>query len=347
MMGKGEISRRRTKWQVIMDTQYKCPKYPRYCETPRPSREALRSSMTVLPIPSQVVEQDNTTQTVESTCLDQLLPQGKITVSDAIELQVYGPITRNQYILGELNQYNIIKKGATLELIKTLGQGSFGSVFQCQIGAVTVALKTITFEGMGDMAQQIYNSEVNAVGLEHTGICKVLGVYAGNMQLYVIQDYLVGNPIKNVLWDMDAELADHVLFQVLYAVQYIHSRGIIHHDIKVDNVIILPSRQVKLIDFGASRHTESTTGNHVPLGTIEYCAPELLCHGDYSYPIDFWAVGVLYYEMCTGHLPFMSECDHELRQLILDNKPDFSILDSNQRNNIQPLLTSNPSKRFK
>ena len=104
--------------------------------------------------------------------------------------------------------------------------------------------------------------------------------------------------------------------EVLKAISYLHSRGFCHRDIKLENVLINDSKQIKVTDFGLSKKINASNLNMtLSVGTLHYKAPELLIQSsDYSFPVDMWAFGVLLYELVFGHPPF--EANNNMQQFV-------------------------------
>ena len=93
---------------------------------------------------------------------------------------------------------------------------------------------------------------------------------------------------------------------------YLHENGVIHRDLKPENIIIV-NRVAKLADFGWATHTPREYNHHLCrkritfCGTFEYVSPEIVIGDYYDHLVDVWSVGVLCYELCTGHAPFESQ----------------------------------------
>ena len=101
----------------------------------------------------------------------------------------------------------------------------------------------------------------------------------------------------------------------------LHSRGIIHRDIKLENLMLDANGYIKIIDFGLAKHLEDNETANTMCGTLEYFAPEIVKHGDYDKGVDWWAVGIMIYEMLFGVSPF----SHKKRKALLSNIKNSNI----------------------
>jgi eukaryotic-like serine/threonine-protein kinase len=118
------------------------------------------------------------------------------------------------------------------------------------------------------------------------------------------------------------------LVQVLQALSYLHRRGILHRDLKPENVLVIGNR-VKLLDFGLAVGTQADTSvEEFVVGTLAYMAPELLIEQAASQASDIYAVGMIAYELMSGHHPFNTEQAHKLVSQIMTENPDLSQIDA-------------------
>jgi len=142
------------------------------------------------------------------------------------------------------------------------------------------------------------------------------------------------------------------MYQLFLALDYLHKRGIVHRDLKLENLLIKKpgSLDIKLADFGLSK---VYTGDplQTACGTPYYVAPEILQGDGYDHKIDTWAAGVLLYVLLSGRLPFSGDSDIELFRAILETeliwkKPQFDTVSVEAKDIIQKLITKDPKKRF-
>lgn len=111
--------------------------------------------------------------------------------------------------------------------------------------------------------------------------------------------------------------------QVLLAIGYLHANNIIHRDIKPENILVEEDGYVKLIDLGLAKVLEKGKKANSFCGTAEYLAPEILSDKGYGFEVDWWAFGVLLYELSTGRPPFLNKNRRVLGQEIKNKQVVF------------------------
>eukprot|EP00551_Chaetoceros_affinis_P007316 CAMPEP_0203676442 /NCGR_PEP_ID=MMETSP0090-20130426/24550_1 /ASSEMBLY_ACC=CAM_ASM_001088 /TAXON_ID=426623 /ORGANISM="Chaetoceros affinis, Strain CCMP159" /LENGTH=545 /DNA_ID=CAMNT_0050542985 /DNA_START=161 /DNA_END=1798 /DNA_ORIENTATION=+ len=225
------------------------------------------------------------------------------------------------------------------------------------------ALKTLSLDRVSPNNLRQIREEVKILmECDHPNIVKLDGVYQTEEEIYLVQELCYGGDLFDRL---DAQPQEHyseaqcarLIMQILSAVRYIHSKGIIHRDLKLENFLFDhegPDAELKMIDFGLSKHFKSGDTHHEPVGTRYTIAPEVL-RGSYDEKVDIWAVGVITYLLLSGDAPFGGCCEGEnvvdIRRKILN--ADFAFepeeywlhVSSQARQFISKLLVSNPKNR--
>ncbi|MDQ3806047.1 MAG: serine/threonine protein kinase, partial [Acidobacteriota bacterium] len=196
-----------------------------------------------------------------------------------------------------------------------LGAGGMGEVYRAvhqKIGRVA-AVKVLTQATQSSGFRERFSNEARIqASLQHPNIatlydfCEVCG------QPCIIMEYVDGETIADrVAAHGPPSLAEtaYVFEKVVEAIEYIHRHGIIHRDIKSNNIKISSAGQVKLLDFGIAKGQTSPGLTEVGsvVGTLHYLAPELIRGGVADARGDIWALGVLLYEMVTGRVPFHAD----------------------------------------
>jgi len=146
-----------------------------------------------------------------------------------------------------------------------------------------------------------------------------------------------GIPVLDLLEDLGQipePMCQIIMRQTMQAIQYFHKKGIVHRDMKLDNLMVsgydtgdLNDMRVKLIDFGMAKHTVKS-GQKVVLstycGTLNFMAPEVLDGDFYDSSCDIWSLGVMAFQILSGHPPFYANNENELINKILSNNYDFN-----------------------
>jgi calcium-dependent protein kinase len=191
--------------------------------------------------------------------------------------------------------------------------------------------------------------------LDHPHILRIYDLYKDQRYIYMITEYCEGGDIFAMIQKADnfnEKIASRIMKQVMNAVLYCHQNGIVHRDIKSDNIMFLENSidsPIKLIDFGISLKFEKNTKLKDKTGTVLYIAPEVL-QGSYDEKCDIWSCGVLMYMMLSGVPPFYGATRKEVMQKISKGKFSFkskvwSIISKEAKELIEKMLTLNPEKR--
>jgi calcium-dependent protein kinase len=137
--------------------------------------------------------------------------------------------------------------------------------------------------------------------------------------LYIVMEYLRGGDLFSFLekrkFRVREEIAKHIAHQVATALYYLHSFGIVHRDMKPENILMVTTDEmssVKIVDFGLSKTFGPGENCKEPFGTLCYVAPEILLQKPYDKSVDLWSLGVIIHLMLSGTLPFDSDDDREI-----------------------------------
>ena len=149
------------------------------------------------------------------------------------------------------------------------------------------------------------------VQLDHPNIVRIEEVYESNNEIYIVQELCLGGDLFGRLnekpgFHFNEVQSARLVKQMLSSVRYIHSKGIIHRDLKLENFLFSSTKEdspLKMIDFGLSKYFEIGQKHSDPVGTPYTCAPEILL-GSYDEKCDVWAIGVIAYLMLSGETPF-------------------------------------------
>lgn len=244
-------------------------------------------------------------------------------------------------------------------LVEKLGEGGMGEVYQgvhSKIGRV-VAVKILSQASEGaEFVERFLNEARIQAGLQHNNIATLYDFLEFDGQPCIIMEYIEGETLSDCIRSWGClPLADAVRYfqSIVEAIDYVHSRGIVHRDIKSTNVKITPSGQVKLLDFGIAKSGASPALTMAGgfIGTLQYLSPEQIQGGFADARSDIWALGVLLYEMTTSHLPFDANTLGDLCQKITSaNYTPPSVMNQSVPREIQHIISrclkKNPADRY-
>uniref|UniRef100_A0A8C6KR50 Ribosomal protein S6 kinase n=1 Tax=Nothobranchius furzeri TaxID=105023 RepID=A0A8C6KR50_NOTFU len=215
------------------------------------------------------------------------------------------------------------------ELLKVLGQGSFGKVFLVrkilgpdagQLYAMKV-LKKASLK-VRDRVRTKMERDI-LVEVNHPFIVKLHYAFQTEGKLYLILDFLRGGDVftrlsKEVMFT--EEDVKFYLAELALALDHLHNLGIVYRDLKPENILLDEAGHIKLTDFGLSKESvDADKKAYSFCGTVEYMAPEVVNRRGHTQSADWWSLGVLMFEMLTGTLPFQGKDRNETMNMILNS----------------------------
>ena len=226
------------------------------------------------------------------------------------------------------------------KILEKLGVGGQGTVYKATDGKLgrTVVVKVLPPELTAREANlKRFEREARlASSLDHPNICTIFDLDEVEGVHFIAMQYVEGRNVRQLVGGHPLELKSALLIgiQVTDALAAAHSRGIIHRDIKSGNVMVTPSGQVKILDFGLAKllddseetpktalHRTDLTEVGVPYGTATYAAPEQARGDRVDKRADVFSTGVLLYEMLTGTWPFRGKTTIDVRHAVLHDAP--------------------------
>jgi eukaryotic-like serine/threonine-protein kinase len=226
--------------------------------------------------------------------------------------------------------YNIGDRVGDYEIIDVLGAGGMGKVYKVRniiserVEAMKVLLPNLATDA--DLADRFMREIKVQASLQHPNIAALHTALRVNNQLIMLIEFVEGSTIESVLRSgpIPVPKAIDYIRQVLLALSYAHSHGVIHRDIKPANMMLTPSGEVKLMDFGIAKLSEdrrlTQTGRTV--GSLYYMSPEQIQgDADLGPRADLYSLGVSLYEMVTRTRPFQGDSDYSIMAAHLNSQP--------------------------
>ena len=215
-----------------------------------------------------------------------------------------------------MDKYTGKRLDGRYEIHELIGTGGMAVVYRAYdtIDDRVVAIKILKdeFADNSEFIRRFKNESKAIAVLSHPNIVKVYDVSFGDRIQYIVMEYIDGITLKDYLShqkDIKWQEAVHFTAQILSALNHAHSKGVIHRDIKPQNIILLQDGTIKVTDFGIARFSKSKTRTMTDkaIGSVHYIAPEQ-ARGDLTdEKADIYSVGVMLYEMTTGELPFEAD----------------------------------------
>ncbi|XP_014681065.1 PREDICTED: MAP/microtubule affinity-regulating kinase 4-like isoform X2 [Priapulus caudatus] len=251
---------------------------------------------------------------------------------------------------------------------RTIGKGSFAKVKEAlhTLTGEKVAVKVVSKKKANEDAYVTRNLRREGKLLQlarHPNIIQIYEVMETENSYYLVTDMCTGGNMMDYICKnkkLEEQEVRHFIRQMISAVDHLHRHGIIHRDLKVENLLLDENRDIKIIDFGLSNTLKVSTGEDgqtivqefciTQCGSPAYAAPELLGHRKYGTKVDVWSIGVNMYAMLTGNLPFtVSPFNIKTLHAKMVNKEMNAIphhLSQSGRALLLKLLTPEPAERI-
>jgi serine/threonine protein kinase/Tfp pilus assembly protein PilF len=231
------------------------------------------------------------------------------------------------------------------KISESIGTGGMGEVYLATdiVAGRKAALKLLPlrFTGDADRLKRFQQEARAVVGLNHPNILTVYEIGEDHSIHYIASELIEGETLRDRLIRGPMQLSETVdiAIQVASALAAAHHAGIVHRDIKPENIMLRPDGYVKVLDFGIAKLAESAFAEATAdgaesmtlaatnlgsiLGTVRYMSPEQACPavGGINQSTDIWSLGVVLYEMLTGHAPFSGDTPQDVMFSILEKEP--------------------------
>ena len=209
-------------------------------------------------------------------------------------------------------------------LRETLGVGKFSTVRKGYLKSdptQAVAVKLISKKKMTDIEREYILNELSILKtVQHPLIPKVIGIHETPEKLNIVMELISGGELFDYIrahHHLSWEESSKIISKLINIIKYLDELKIMHRDLKSENILITKNdkkklKKIHLIDFGLSCFLDSRTEVTRKLGTIGYCAPEVILKEPYNQSVDIWGTGVIYYLLLSGKLPFDSKLHYNV-----------------------------------
>jgi len=236
------------------------------------------------------------------------------------------------------------------EMRNTLGTGTFGRVRLCTLQGQVYAMKILQKSEVIRLKQEEHICSERAIlaSISHPLIVILYRTFQDPHCVHMLLEYINGGEVFSHLRNagrFSKEFTKFYTGQIVLVLQHLHDKNIVYRDLKPENLLIASNGYLKITDFGfAKLLTEDTW---TLCGTPEYLAPEIIQSKGHGLPVDWWALGILMYEMLCGYPPFYDENPFGIYQKILVGKIDFpKYFDEYAKDMVKRLLTADKNARL-
>lgn len=244
-----------------------------------------------------------------------------------------------------------------------LGEGAYSEVFlgTCTETGDKVAIKRVHKLSKDDLWTKRKGAQKDEIKvmllLNHPKIIKLKEFYETRDKLYLVQEYCAGGNLSDMIrrerkeGGLSESRIKNIFIQLLQAVSYLHALGVVHRDIKTENILLKEryTDDVRLLDFGLSRLMPRTELLMTSVGTLDYKAPEICSRRPYGTACDLWSLGVVLYEMLSGELPCLFESDESVVDYAINGvtfSEKWNNISESAKDLLRNLLVLEPEKRY-
>ncbi|XP_068945902.1 ribosomal protein S6 kinase-related protein [Petaurus breviceps papuanus] len=243
-----------------------------------------------------------------------------------------------------------------LKVLGFVAKGSFGTVLKvldCGLGALLAVKVVPKVEVLQRDSLKQCKEEVSIQRqIRHPFVSGLGGSWQGQRHLFTVYNYYSTGDL-HILWTTVGCFSEAAvrLFaaELALGVGYLHDLGIVHRDLKMENILLDERGHLKLTDFGLSRHLPQGERAYTICGTLQYMAPEVLSGGPYNHVVDWWSLGILLFALAAGKFPLQAEKDH-MAMLASVTRCDYEVpasLSQGLSLLLRELLCHNPFHRLR
>tara|TARA_B100001758_G_C18356828_1_gene583224 strand:- start:49 stop:900 length:852 start_codon:yes stop_codon:yes gene_type:complete len=230
----------------------------------------------------------------------------------------------------------------TYKVLEKLGSGSQGEIFKAiDKTENTVALKIFKHPSNG-----VYEFHMLKYLQSHANIIDVYDTYQDKGDVYVVMEYMNGDNLFVFLQKVKHLLTENIIRgiikSILNGLKHIHSKGVVHRDLKLENIMINEQNKIKIIDFGLAAKYEVSKNERNAIGSVPYIAPEMQNGNGGGYKIDSWALGIILFELLFGNSPFLGDNIYDQHLHI----PNTRVISNEVKHLLYMLLLHDQSARY-
>lgn len=217
-----------------------------------------------------------------------------------------------------------------LQIVEKLGEGGMGTVYRAvdQLVQRNVAIKVLKPEHAGnqEVYERFHTEAVALARLNHPAIATLYSFFRESGDYYMVMEFVPGKNLDSIIQShgpLGWQNSCAVLMRVLDGMRHAHSQGIVHRDLKPANIMLTPDGAVKITDFGIARmfYAPKLTRDQGVIGTVGYLAPERILGREADARSDVYSLGMVFYEIATGRLPFNTTTEFALMRAQVELKP--------------------------
>jgi len=208
-----------------------------------------------------------------------------------------------------------------------ISEGAYGIVYKGFNKATyqPVAIKRIKKDELTDEQLELQKNEIEVLKVgQHPNVIQMIDVFESLTSIYLVLEYMPGGDLYDYLKDRNFQISEEramaLFFDIAKGVQYLHSLGIVHRDLKLENIMMSDNSKdavPRVVDFGLVTMMGPQQKANETLGTLAYAAPEVIQSKSYDAKCDVWSLGVVLHLLLVGSYPFMDKRDDVLMNQIL------------------------------